>query len=66
MKIRNLFQILPTYGKFLPQILFFEIYYLLKGYQKSSVRILNKSYKFDSSKQVLNFLKQKKNEISKN
>ena len=28
--------------------------------------ILNKSYKFDSSKQVLNFLKQKKNEISKN
>ena len=28
--------------------------------------ILNKSYKFDSSIQVLNFLKQKKNEISKN
>ena len=28
--------------------------------------ILNKSYKFDSSMQVLSFLKQKKNEISKN
>ena len=28
--------------------------------------ILNKSYKFDSSMQVLSFLKHKKNEISKN
>ena len=28
--------------------------------------ILNKSYKFDSSMQVLSFIKQKKNEISKN
>ena len=28
--------------------------------------ILNRSYKFDTSMQVLSFLKQKKNEISKN
>ena len=28
--------------------------------------ILNKSYKFDTSMKVLNFLKEKKNEISKN
>ena len=32
---------LSAYGKFLPQILFFEIYYLLKGYKKSTFKILN-------------------------
>ncbi len=41
MKIINLIHMLSAYGKFLPQILFFEIYYLLKGYKKSTVKILN-------------------------
>ena len=41
MKIKSLFNILSSYGYWLPQILFFEIYYLLKGYKKSTVKILN-------------------------
>ena len=41
MKIKSLFNILSSYGNWLPQILFFEIYYLLKGYKRNSVKILN-------------------------
>ena len=41
MKIINLIHMLSAYGKFLPQILFFEIYYLLKGYKRNSVKVLN-------------------------
>ena len=41
MKIKSLFNILSSYGNWLPQILFFEIYYLLKGYKRNSVKVLN-------------------------
>ena len=41
MKIKSLFNILSSYGYWLPQILFFEIYYLLKGYKRNSVKVLN-------------------------
>ena len=41
MKIKRLFNILSSYGYWLPQILFFEIYYLLKGYKRNSVKVLN-------------------------
>ena len=41
MKIINLIHMLSAYGKFLPQILFFEIYYLLKEYKRNSVKVLN-------------------------
>ena len=32
---------LSSFGYWLPQILFFEIYYLLKGYKRNSVKLLN-------------------------
>ena len=41
MKVKNLFHILLAYGNWLPQILFFEIYYLIRGYKRSSIKILN-------------------------
>ena len=41
MKIKILFNMLLTYGTWLPQILFFEIYYLLKGYKINSAKLLN-------------------------
>ena len=45
MKIKSLFNILSSYGYWLPQILFFEIYYLLKGYKRNSVKVLNTDIK---------------------
>ena len=41
MTVKNLFKILLAYGSWLPQILFFEIYYLFKEYKRSSFKILN-------------------------
>tara|TARA_B110000438_G_C15625312_1_gene568439 strand:+ start:156 stop:800 length:645 start_codon:yes stop_codon:yes gene_type:complete len=41
MKIKILFNMLLSYGTWLPQILFFEIYYLLKGYKINSANLLN-------------------------
>ena len=41
MKIKILFNMLSSFGYWLPQILFFEIYYLLKGYKRNSVKLLN-------------------------
>ena len=41
MKILKFFNILISYKKCFFQIIFFEIYYLLKGYKQSSVKILN-------------------------
>jgi len=41
MKIKILLNMLSSYGYWLPQILFFEIYYLLKGYKRNSVNFLN-------------------------
>ena len=45
MKIKSLFNILSSYGYWLPQILFFKIYYLLKGYKRNSIKVLN-NYRF--------------------
>ena len=41
MKIKILLNMLSSYGYWLPQILFFEIYYLLIGYKRNSVKFLN-------------------------
>ena len=41
MIVKNFFNILLAYGILLPQILFFEIFYLLRGYKRNSFNILN-------------------------
>ena len=41
MKIKIVFNMLMSYGSWLPQLLFFEIYYLLKGYKRNSAKHLN-------------------------
>jgi len=40
MKIKILFNMLLSYGTWLPQLLFFEIYYLLIGYKRNSAKFL--------------------------
>jgi SAM-dependent methyltransferase len=41
MIFKNALNILLSYGRWLPQILFYEILYLLKGYKRNSFNILN-------------------------
>ncbi len=48
MKIKSIFNILSSYGYWLPQVLFFEFYYLLKGYKRASIKILNDDRYADS------------------